>query len=262
MDAAIVLALVAGAGWAINIVVVRWALDRTGASSLSGAVVGVTVAALVALGVAVLSGQPAPSLDDTWRFALVGAIAPGSSQGLFFAAIGSIGPSRSSVLVGTAPMFSVLLAIVFLDESWSVPIIVGTILTVVGGAVISWQPGPRLLQFGALLALATAVTFAIRDVVASHFAQDSDLTSWWAGAVVLGAAALVLAVSAAVKDRGATLPGLRRALPEFIASGVMIGIALPVLLEALDRGQVGVVAPLSNAAQNVAVVLLSAAVFG
>ena len=51
-------------------------------------------------------------------------------------------------------------------------------------------------------------------------------------------------------------------MPEFFASGLAIGLALPILLAALDRGQVGIVAPLSLASQNVSVVALGAVVFG
>ena len=37
----------------------------------------------------------------------------------------------------------------------------------------------------------------------------------------------------------------------------MIGIALPLLLEALNKGAVNIVAPLALAAQNIAIVILS-----
>lgn len=262
MDDAIVLAAIAGVCWAMNIVIVRWAIDRSGVPALAGAFVGVTLAALVAVAVAVAFGEDPPAGSDVARFGLVGAIAPGSSQGLFVASIRTIGPSRSSVLIGTAPMFSVLLAIMFLEESWQLAIIVGTALTVVGGALISWEPGQGLRRVGVVFAIATAITFAVRDVTAREFTTGTELSSWWAGAVVLGAASVVLAVMLAAQQRRRALGSVRASMPFFVPSGVMIGCALPVLLEALDRGRVGVVAPLSNAVQHVAVVLLGAAVFG
>lgn len=265
MDAAIVLAALSGACWAVNIVVVRWALSRTGAAPLVGAGVGITVAAVVAAILALASGAAAPSAGDVARFTLVGVIAPGSSQGLFVASIGAIGPSRSSVLVGTAPMFSVLGAILLLDEAWQAAILVGTVLTVVGGALISWEPsGDRsaAARRGVLLALATAVTFAVRDLVASEFGAGSDVSPWWAGTVVLAAAAGVLVPVALVRRGRTARADLRAAVPEFAASGLMIGLALPLLLAALDRGRVGVVAPLSNAVQNLSVVVLGGLVFG
>ena len=42
----------------------------------------------------------------------------------------------------------------------------------------------------------------------------------------------------------------------------MIGIALPLLLEALNRGAVNIVAPLALASQNIAIVILSGWFFG
>ena len=262
MDSAIAAAIAAGFFWAANIIVVRWALPRTGAPALVGAAVGVSVASLVATAVALASAQALPSADDLWRFALVGAIAPGSSQGLFVASIGSIGPSRTSVLVGTSPVFSVLLAMAFLDEDWRLAIIVGTALTVVGSALISWEPTSGVRRVGVALALLTAFSFGVRDVVARHFNSDSDVSSWWAGAVVLGAAGLVLVTMAVATQRGGTARAFKAATPEFLASGLLIGMALPVLLIALDRGQVGIVAPLSLASQNISVVAVGAVVFG
>lgn len=263
METALVLAAASGVCWALNIIVVRWALPRTGAPAIIGAAVGISVAAVVALVIAVVSGGTGPSGDDLWRFALVGAIAPGSSQGLFVASIGSIGPARSSVLVGTAPMFSMLGAIAFLDESWSVVIVVGTVLTVAGGALIGWEPGESWRRFGVVYAVAAALTFAARDIVASSFGGGSDVSAWWSGALVLSAAAVVLICIVVVSPERRRLPvGVAAALPEFVASGVAIGLALPLLLAALDRGAVGAVAPLSNAVQNLTVVVLAGIFFG
>lgn len=262
MTAAIALALLAGAAWAVNIVVVRWGLEHTGTPAVVGAAVGVTVAAATALAVALAAGHDPPSGDDVWRFALVGAIAPGSSQGLFVAAIGRIGASRTSVLVGTSPAWSVLLAIVFLDESWQAAIIVGTIVTIVGSGVIGWEPGLDGRRLGVALALATALSFGIRDVVAREFGSASTVSSWWAGAVVLAAAAVVLIVQAGISERAGVWRACRGSLPAFGVSGLVIGCALPLLLEALDRGRVGIVAPLSLASQNITVVVVGSIVFG
>ncbi|MEM7287212.1 MAG: DMT family transporter [Actinomycetota bacterium] len=262
MTAAIVLAAVAGAGWALNIVIVRWGLDRTGASPTVGAFVGVSVAAAVAAVVAVLAGHSLPAWDDVWRFALVGAIAPGSSQGLFVAAIGRIGPSRTSVLVGTSPAWSVVLAVAFLDETWELAIVAGTRVTIAGSALIGWEPGLRGRRLGVVLALATALSFGVRDVVAREFGSSSSVSSWWAGAIVLVAAAAVLGVQSRVTAGRDLLGECRRALPAFAVSGLVIGCALPLLLEALDRGRVGIVAPLSLASQNITVVVVGSIVFG
>ena len=53
---------------------------------------------------------------DLWPFSLIGAVVPGLSQVLFVLAVRYAGPSRAAILIGTAPLLSVLLALVLLDE--------------------------------------------------------------------------------------------------------------------------------------------------
>ena len=262
METASLLAIISGVCWATNITIVKWALNRSRASALVGATVGVTIAAIVSLILALISGSSLPDSEVLWKFAIVGIIAPGSSQGLFVSSIGSIGPARTSILIGTSPVFSVLLAVIFLDESWKTTIMIGTLLTVLGSALISWEKGIRFRQVGIVFAIATSLTFAIRDVVARHFNVGTDVSSWWSGTVVLIAASIILWIFVSIKFGPIWKTQTRKALPEFIPSGIMIGIALPLLLEALNRGAVNIVAPLALASQNIAIVILSGWFFG
>ena len=262
METASLLAIISGVCWATNITIVKWALNRSRASALVGATVGVTIAAIVSLILALVSGSSLPDFEVLWKFAIVGIIAPGSSQGLFVSSIGSIGPARTSILIGTSPVFSVLLAVIFLDESWKTTIMIGTLLTVMGSALISWEKGIRFRQIGIVFAIATSLTFAIRDVVARHFNVGTDVSSWWSGTVVLIAASIILWIFVSIKFGPIWKTQTRKALPEFIPSGIMIGIALPLLLEALNKGAVNIVAPLALASQNIAIVILSGWFFG
>ena len=262
METASLLAIISGVCWATNITIVKWALNRSRASALVGATVGVSIAAIVSLTLALLSGSSFPDSEVLWKFAIVGIIAPGSSQGLFVSSIGSIGPARTSILIGTSPVFSVLLAVIFLDESWKTTIMIGTLLTVVGSALISWEKGIQFRQIGIIFAVATSLTFGIRDVVARHFNLGTDVSSWWSGTVVLIAASITLWIFVFIKFGPIWKTQTRKALPEFIPSGIMIGIALPFLLEALNKGAVNIVAPLALAAQNIAIVILSGWFFG
>ena len=262
METASLLAIISGVCWATNITIVKWALNRSRASALVGATVGVTIAAIVSLILALISGSTLPDSDVLWKFAIVGIIAPGSSQGLFVSSIGSIGPARTSILIGTSPVFSVLLAVIFLDESWKTTIMIGTLLTVLGSALISWEKGIRFRQVGIVFAIATSLTFAIRDVVARHFNVGTDVSSWWSGTIVLISASITLWIFVSIKFGPIWKTHTRKALPEFIPSGIMIGIALPLLLEALNKGAVNIVAPLALASQNIAIVILSGWFFG
>jgi drug/metabolite transporter (DMT)-like permease len=268
MDIAIVFAVFSGVSWGTNMVIVRWSLDKTRASSDVGALVSIGSAAVVALALALLTGADASGLTfgTIARFSLVGAIAPGAAQVLFMAAIRTIGPARGGVLIGTAPMFAVVLAIIFLDEDWRVGIIVGTLATVAGGVLLSWDNSATTLstsirRIGVLLALTTAVAFGVRDVVARHFASGTSLNVTWAAVVVLTSGTLALGLITLFRTRH-LVTEIRSTLPSMMWSGLVVGIALPALLESLSRGEVGVVAPINNGAQVVTVVILSSIFFG
>ena len=70
------------------------------------------VATLVALAAAAFH----PDLHGAWPFLLAGLLAPGGSQILFTLAVREVGASRTSVIVGGAPLVAVAIALVALDE--------------------------------------------------------------------------------------------------------------------------------------------------
>jgi drug/metabolite transporter (DMT)-like permease len=258
---AALLAITAGACFAIQVVLVRLAQHRPGASSDVGAVVTVGAAALVTLVLAVVTGQAFGDLDagDLWRWAVVGAIAPGAVQIVFMTAIHALGPSRTMIIVGSSPMVSGILAVAFLDEDWTAPLVVGSLLVVVGGATLVWdQRGAASARWvlGLACAVVTAVGFASRDVVSRKVGTDTSTPVTIAAATILATGWVVTAAATAVRRRGRTW-ALRDAVVGFGTSGIAVGIALPTLLAAFRRGHVTVVSPVSNAAQAVVVLVLS-----
>ena len=101
-----------------------------------------------------------------WPFALVGMLVPGASQILFVRSVRDAGPSRASILIGTAPLISVLIALTLLDEPFHVALVAGTVLVVAGGVAL--HAGARAARsdfkaLGATLALTCAGLFAVRD---------------------------------------------------------------------------------------------------
>jgi drug/metabolite transporter (DMT)-like permease len=263
----IVLACLAGVLFAVNIVSTRHTLDRTGVRTDVAAFVSISVAALVAVAVAAVGGV---RLDEfTWEdsrgFVLVGAFVPGIAQLTIYAAIRLVGPSRTGVLIGTVPMWSVILATVFLDEQWSVTIVVATILTAAGGGLLAYQGASesRASRLGLALAALTALQFGLRDVVARSVTQSSDLHSSGAAVVILVVGGVVL-MFASFAAAGPTVfaDNVKRSLPRVLVPGAAIGFATPALLGAFERSRVSIVSPLNNASQSVAVVALAGLVFG
>src|SRR3972149_5435547 len=109
-------------------VALRIALQR-GAGAGAGAFLPVRVAFLVALPMALVAGG---ELAGAWPFLPAGPPGPGASQVLFTLGVRDAGSSRASVVVGTAPLFAVAIALVFLDEPLEAGLVVGALLFVGG----------------------------------------------------------------------------------------------------------------------------------
>jgi drug/metabolite transporter (DMT)-like permease len=102
----------------------------------------------VTLSIAVLltGGVPSVSWWVLFLFALTGTLQP-IIRLFTYAGIFYVGASRGTTLRSSHPLFSTTLAIVFLGEQLSFPIIVGTLLIVFGIGLISWQPRANRASF-------------------------------------------------------------------------------------------------------------------
>jgi drug/metabolite transporter (DMT)-like permease len=253
--------------FAVNATFTRLALDRTRVRTDVAAAATVMTAATVASVVAIIAGvRPIDfSWADSQGFFVIGAIVPGVAQLTFCAAIRMVGPSRSAIMLGTVPVWSVVLAIIFLDEHWSATVVVGTLLAVAGSILLATEGITKasVSRLGLLLAALTALQFAIRDVLARSVTQESNLDSSTAAAVTLGGGAVVL-IGVAVGTAGPRefSENLRRSMPAMLIPGVAVGLAMPALLAAFERSRVGIVSPLLGTTQTVGAVLLSGLLIG
>ena len=263
----IVLTGIAGMLFAVNATSTRLILDRTGIRTDVAAAATITAATTVASVVAIVGGVRPSDLSwvDSQGFFVIGAIVPGLAQLTFYAAIRMAGPSRSAIMLGTVPMWSIFLATIFLNEHWSTPVAVGTILAVIGSVLLATERATKasVPRLGLAFAALTAFQFAIRDVLARSVTQESNLDSSAAAAVTLGVGAVVL-IGVAVGTAGPRKfsKDLRRSMPAMLIPGVAVGLAMPALLAAFERSRVGIVSPLLGVTQTVGAVLLSGLLIG
>jgi len=154
-------------------------------------------------------------------------------------AIRESGSSRVSMIFGTAPLVSVTIALVFLNEPASAPLIAGAVLIVAGGVLLARERErpAHLNRIGLVLAFAGATLFAIRDNLVRHLAVGSTAVP---PAVAAAAALLGGTVLIAVWAR----QGIGRRWIPFLPAGVFFGASYVCLFEAYYRGRVTVVAPL------------------
>jgi len=237
MDA-VLLALASAFLFGAMTVALRVALQR-GISPEAGALFTVLVALAFALPFAAFQ---AGDLSGIWPFVLAGLLGPGLSQLLFTFAVDEAGPSRTSVVVGTAPLFSVAIALVFLDEPLEAGLIVGAILIVAGGVLLVGERGrpQHVRAIGLVAALAATVVFATRDNFLRWLAIDTEVEPGPAATATLGAGAALIAVYVLARR----FPLRRSEARAFVPAGLFFGASYICLFEAYYRGLVTVVSPL------------------
>ena len=219
-------------------VALRFALDRE-RDVMLGTFATVSTALVVSLAWAIAE---APSrgvhASAAWPFALAGLLQPGVGQLFATLAIRETGASRASMVFGTAPLVAVAIALLFLGEPVSAPLIAGAVL-IVGGSVELARERNRPAHFrriGLLYALVTVVLFASRDNLVRWLSKSTSAPpAVSASAALLGGLALLALV---VRPRLS-----RRALP-FVPAGICFGLSYVALFEAFYRGRVSIVSPL------------------
>jgi drug/metabolite transporter (DMT)-like permease len=220
-------------------VALRMGLQRDPDAALATLATSAT-ALVVALVVAVAeTPSRGVHLSSAWPFLLAGLLSPGAAQILVTLAIRESGSSRVSMIFGTAPLVSVTIALLVLDEPASAPLLVGALLIVGGGVLLVRERGrpENLNRLGLVFAFAGATLFAIRDNLVRHLAvgQTPVPPAVAASAALLGGTMLI----AAWARRWVS----RRWLP-FLPAGLLFGASYVSLFEAYYRGRVTVIAPL------------------
>jgi len=235
---AVALALISAALFGAMTVALRFALARA-PDAEAGALLTIVPALAVTLPFVAAQSR---DFSGLWPFLLAGLLGPGLSQLLFTLAVRDAGPSRTSVTVGTAPLFSVAIALVFLGEPAHAGLLAGAVLIVGGGFLLVGERDrpEHVRRIGLALALGAAVVFAARDNLVRHLSLDTDVAPALAAAATLGAGGAVIA---------AYLLATRRRLPTtgalaYVPAGLCFGLSYVCLFEAYYRGRVTVVSPL------------------
>ena len=243
---AVLLACCSAALFGALAVAVRFGLRRADDPVL-GALVTVSVALVVTavIGIAATASE-GPDASELWPFLVAGAIAPGVSQLLFTHAVREAGAARTAVVMGTAPLASVAIALAVLDEPFRVPLVIGALLIVAGGIALA---GERVRpadfrHLGIAFAVGATLMFAVRDNLLRWLAGHTDTHALVTAPVTLVAGAGTIAVYLVATRGRAWAKGGREAARAFLPSGLLFGFSYAALFEAFYRGRVTVVAPL------------------
>jgi drug/metabolite transporter (DMT)-like permease len=228
---AVALSLVSAASFGAMTVAIRIGLRE------GDAAVGALAILLWATAVVLAAAAPRHDVHGAWPFLLAGILAPGCSQVLFTRSVQEAGPARTSIVVGAAPLVTVALALVFLDEPVNGPLLVGALAIVAGGFVLARERErpDHVRPLALLLAVGAAVFFAVRDNLVRALHTHANPETAVAATMVAGL--LVTLVWARRPPRSAELIRLAPA-------GLLFGLSYVCLFEAYFRGRVSVVSPL------------------
>jgi drug/metabolite transporter (DMT)-like permease len=252
---AVLLALASAVLFGATTVAMRVAFRRD-ALAEGGALFTVLVAIGVVLPFAVAQGGPT---TDVWPFLLAGLLGPGLSQFLFTFAVREAGAARTSVVIGTAPLFSIVIAVVLLGEPLEAALVGGALLIVAGGfLLVSERARPEHVRLlGLVLALVATIVFAARDNLVRWLSIDTDVPPGVAAIATLVAGAAVMAIFVTAVRAPLRAHDARA----FAPAGVLFGLSYVCLFEAYYRGLVTVVSPLV-ATESLWGVALAAIVLG
>lgn len=236
---AIVLACLSAFLFGAMTVLVRIALG-SGVAPEAGTLYTVVPAFSVTAVAALVEGG---SLAGAWPFVFAGLLAPGIAQLFFTFAVRDAGASRTSVTVGTAPLFAVAIALVFLDEPLVAGLVVGAALIVTGGILLASDRGrpEHFKRVGLVYALLCTIAFALRDPLVRWLGtEETDVEPIMAASVTMVTGTAVSLAFVLWKRT----PLARTAALRFVPAGLCYGLSYVFLFEAFYRGRVSVVSPI------------------
>ena len=183
-----------------------------------------------------------------------------------YMAVNIIGASRASLFFATQAPFGALLAIVFLRESITVPIIVGTLavaaglLAATGDSLLEGWRTDRKYLLGYLLALSAGAAYGGTNIVFKKAAEhlDSPLVIT-ALSLLLGLVMLFPFTARSVSESPRILANDRGSLRSVALAGLAAGIGMNALYFALQKADVVIIGPI--VACNPLITLLMAHIF-
>jgi drug/metabolite transporter (DMT)-like permease len=236
-------ALGSAAGFGAAMVTTRLGLRY--AAPLAGAAIGVPSTTLMFWCLApFLLDTGGFSLAAAGMFALVGLFFPAAVTLLTYTGNQRMGPTVTSAVSCTTPLFALSGAVLFLGEALSAGNALGTAVIVLGMLALTWSGGVRARDWplwAIALPFAAAAIRALAQVLtkAGLALWDSPYAAGLIGYTVSAAVILV-----AARAGGAPKASDRRAVPWFVATGLLNGGSVFLMYLALAGGGVSLVSPI------------------
>lgn len=249
----IALALLTAIGWGASDPLSKMGMKHGGTPfQVSLTVVFVSVVAY--WGALVLRGEAifSHSLWIIGLFIATGLTATALARLLSYIGVQRAGASVSSATVNTRPVWATMFAVIFLGEAVTIQGILGILIVVAGLITLAFSKGGDVEGWeitDLLFPLAAALTFAAGNVARRFAFTETNITALEGVAInetagLFGLLLFLLFRHGRNFDEFLVAP--RRAYAYFVGCGLFSALSLFMLFEALNRGRVVIVDPLSS----------------
>jgi drug/metabolite transporter, DME family len=182
-------------------------------------------------------------------FVLVGLFQPGLTRLLTYKGIDTLGVAITDPIRATTPLFSAMMAIMFLGEKITLPIVVATLMIISGITLLSWRTGSMKLVGSAVFLWYPIAASALAG--ASQVVRKFGLAAVphpFLAAAVTASSSFVVSIATLwyVEKSQETWKMNRQCFWWFLAAGVTISLGMVCIYYALDLGKVSIVIPISS----------------
>lgn len=214
-------------------------------SPITGAIITSLVVFLIFAGTVLARGLGSgPFWPATLWFLLMGVCATGPGRLLYYFSFRRIGVSRASVLIAITPLFSILIAVAFLEERPSWPLVVGAVLIVIGIINIAVaRPGIRISPLAALLGLSPALFYSLSPVFIRLGMVELPDRIFGNTISALGAVLFMLAMPSMISEENRWSLN-RGGFPLLLVAGVVYTLAFFAYFAAVEISSVSFATPL------------------
>jgi drug/metabolite transporter, DME family len=184
-----------------------------------------------------------------WIFVGVGFFQPGLTRLLAYKGIDALGVAITDPIRATTPLFSAMMAIIFLGEQVTAGIVVATLMIIAGITLLSWRSGSMKLTGSAVYLWYPIAASALAGAtqVVRKFGMAAVPHPFLAAAVTASSSFVISLVTLwYVEKSQETWKMNRQCFWWFLAAGVTISVGMVCIYYALDLGKVSVVIPISS----------------
>ena len=184
-----------------------------------------------------------------WIFVGVGFFQPGLTRLLTYKGIDALGVAITDPIRASTPLFSAIMAIIFLGEHVTWPIVIATFMIIGGITLLSWRGGSVQLVSSAVYLWYPIVASALAGAsqVVRKFGMAAVPHPFLAAAVTASSSLIVSVLTMRYVERTQESWQMnRQCFGWYLSAGIVISFAMTCIYYALDLGKVSVVIPIAS----------------